>query len=206
MSTTAVAVMSTQPLAPNAPKKKRQHRCGTCKQSGHNRKTCPMRNVTTERGSRPVSRKLEDEFMDAHAKANANPTEHHEHEHEHEHEHCSICFESCNDNQQACCQLECKHKFHTSCIFKWMSKNNSCPLCRKKANQHHKPEIRMPSTDLMWILTNDSQLQEQFPNTTRLEWCEMYHYLRHEINNMSQSTLQSYEVLAPAFSHSRTSI
>lgn len=29
-------------------------------------------------------------------------------------------------------ELTCKHKFHNDCIIKWISKNNSCPLCRKK--------------------------------------------------------------------------
>ncbi|PHU11082.1 E3 ubiquitin-protein ligase [Capsicum chinense] len=25
----------------------------------------------------------------------------------------------------------CSHKFHRSCVFTWLSKNNSCPICRK---------------------------------------------------------------------------
>lgn len=42
---------------------------------------------------------------------------------------CSICFEDFSDNN--CYTLECKHKFHTSCILKWFRNDNStCPLCK----------------------------------------------------------------------------
>ena len=28
------------------------------------------------------------------------------------------------------CKLECNHKFHKKCLFKWLNKSFTCPLCR----------------------------------------------------------------------------
>lgn len=28
------------------------------------------------------------------------------------------------------CQLQCNHKFHKKCLFKWLNKSFTCPLCR----------------------------------------------------------------------------
>src|SRR3972149_8200174 len=41
---------------------------------------------------------------------------------------CSICYLNLIDAPQS--ELECHHKFHTTCIFTWFKNNNSCPLCR----------------------------------------------------------------------------
>uniref|UniRef100_A0A914W6Z9 E3 ubiquitin-protein ligase RNF181 n=1 Tax=Plectus sambesii TaxID=2011161 RepID=A0A914W6Z9_9BILA len=42
---------------------------------------------------------------------------------------CPVCiavFESTSD----CVKMPCKHQFHASCILPWLSKTNSCPVCR----------------------------------------------------------------------------
>lgn len=39
---------------------------------------------------------------------------------------CPVCYESpCDTN------TVCKHSFCTTCLMKWIEKNNSCPLCRR---------------------------------------------------------------------------
>ena len=48
---------------------------------------------------------------------------------------CSICIEAICPTEpkdfQPVLQLpECKHWFHTKCIIPWISRNNTCPLCR----------------------------------------------------------------------------
>lgn len=45
---------------------------------------------------------------------------------------CFICFKK-NDNISI---TVCIHKIHTPCLIKWLNKNNSCPLCRKKNPIH----------------------------------------------------------------------
>ncbi len=30
------------------------------------------------------------------------------------------------------CELPCNHKFHKKCLFEWLNKSFTCPLCRKR--------------------------------------------------------------------------
>ncbi|XP_010451710.1 PREDICTED: RING-H2 finger protein ATL77-like [Camelina sativa] len=41
---------------------------------------------------------------------------------------CSICFE--NFSGIIIRMPECQHMFHKDCLFKWLVRQNSCPLCR----------------------------------------------------------------------------
>ena len=46
---------------------------------------------------------------------------------------CSICQED-NDNDNnihIIRKLNCNHQFHIYCIEKWLSKETTCPICRK---------------------------------------------------------------------------
>ena len=44
---------------------------------------------------------------------------------------CIICYDDFNDKE--CIILDCKHKFHLSCIDKWFLNydKNFCPLCKE---------------------------------------------------------------------------
>ena len=43
---------------------------------------------------------------------------------------CPICFDPITSTN--CTITECGHAFHSNCIFKNLSQNNGCPLCRKE--------------------------------------------------------------------------
>lgn len=43
---------------------------------------------------------------------------------------CPICFDVITSIN--CTTTECGHSFHSYCIFKNLSQNNGCPLCRKE--------------------------------------------------------------------------
>lgn len=40
---------------------------------------------------------------------------------------CTICLE---DEKEDLIKLNCNHIYHKDCIAKWISSNNSCPICR----------------------------------------------------------------------------
>tara|TARA_Y100000992_G_C21022024_1_gene376224 strand:- start:131 stop:622 length:492 start_codon:yes stop_codon:yes gene_type:complete len=42
-----------------------------------------------------------------------------------------ICF-CMEEKEDEIVELPCKHKFHISCISKWLVNNNSCPNCRQE--------------------------------------------------------------------------
>ena len=43
---------------------------------------------------------------------------------------CPICFDPITNIN--CTTTECGHTFHSCCIFKNLTQNNGCPLCRKE--------------------------------------------------------------------------
>nr|CAD2184435.1 unnamed protein product [Meloidogyne enterolobii] len=44
---------------------------------------------------------------------------------------CSICTKALTSNNTY--NIPCDHVFHKECITKWISLEESCPICRKKA-------------------------------------------------------------------------
>lgn len=44
---------------------------------------------------------------------------------------CSICIEDLSKNHAKIIEMpKCLHKFHQDCLFEWLARQNSCPLCR----------------------------------------------------------------------------
>ena len=46
--------------------------------------------------------------------------------------HCAICLDK-KCTTFAC--IPCKHEFCDKCIFEWLEKNQTCPLCRCKVDK-----------------------------------------------------------------------
>jgi hypothetical protein len=44
---------------------------------------------------------------------------------------CPICQDSINNDIHIIRKLICNHQFHIHCIEKWLSKETTCPICRK---------------------------------------------------------------------------
>lgn len=43
---------------------------------------------------------------------------------------CSICLEGFEDGDELI-NLDCMHRFHSSCLFPWIEVCGACPNCRK---------------------------------------------------------------------------
>lgn len=44
---------------------------------------------------------------------------------------CPICCDTMNSATQKVCKTKCGHEFHRDCLYEWLSKHPSCPLCRQ---------------------------------------------------------------------------
>lgn len=58
---------------------------------------------------------------------------------EHEDDACSICISQLETDDLVRI-LPCDHIFHSECIYDWMCKSLSCPLCRKNIIDGYTPE------------------------------------------------------------------
>ena len=45
---------------------------------------------------------------------------------------CAICLD---DKTSTFSAIPCKHEFCDKCIFTWLEKHQTCPLCRRKVNK-----------------------------------------------------------------------
>lgn len=106
---------------------KRSVSCSHCRVRGHNKRTCPSRNVTLRTTRR---NKMREE-----SRVCGNTSEKTV---------CSICLDECGDYKTT---LECGHTFDTNCIFSWLSKNVTCPCCRAEVSQLKKStsSIKLPA-------------------------------------------------------------
>lgn len=74
-------------------------------------------------------------------------------------EDCAICLDKI-DNEKKKSELDCGHCFHTNCILKCASTQNSCPICRstifeqvdhKRQEESETIEISIIDSDNEWI-------------------------------------------------------
>ena len=49
---------------------------------------------------------------------------------------CSICLNLLNNNIEIH-NLKCNHSFHIFCVYDWIKKKKSCPLCRKSITTYN---------------------------------------------------------------------
>lgn len=54
---------------------------------------------------------------------------------------CSICLNKLYTKNGRQRSLACGHTWHHDCIFEWLKVESSCPMCRKKYNILHMPDL-----------------------------------------------------------------
>jgi len=64
---------------------------------------------------------------------------------------CPICLERLHD-REACHTLGCRHSFHVLCLDEWLSRHDTCPICRKAAiaTVQHGLFVRVVRSTFSW--------------------------------------------------------
>lgn len=47
---------------------------------------------------------------------------------------CSICFYKIKKSQMKTLHCAYNHSYHQKCIWRWLVKSNTCPLCRERVS------------------------------------------------------------------------
>lgn len=106
--------------------------CTICREPGHNRRTCWLKNVTLFRGDPPQN--SDSNFIHI-LPIVETPTINTENDD------CPICMEKLTGDKNICI-TKCGHKFCSECLIRAARNNNDCPLCRQKLTDH---EVEPPS-------------------------------------------------------------
>lgn len=130
--------------------------CSVCKQHGHNKRTCGQQKPEAKKEKKKKEKKSNKKQKKYKKKKACNKEHNKEQQDQKEeeqlksHKDCAICLCECSKDEK-CCQLECGHMFHTSCIFTWFEKHDTCPMCRMEVKQMKKEErkIRLPSRHII---------------------------------------------------------
>ncbi|KAL7594585.1 hypothetical protein Lser_V15G30044 [Lactuca serriola] len=79
---------------------------------------------------------------------------------------CPICLNHFESQESVFRLYGCHHVFHEKCIIKWLSRNNTCPLCRRVMPRRLQ-RINLP-------LPHDFRLPPQPPLTMKLQLLEQH--------------------------------
>lgn len=123
--------------------------CSICREPGHNRRTCWMKNVTLTRGSESadlnnieilpiVEQSTIDTCMDD----------------------CPICMEKLTADKNICI-TRCGHKFCSECLIRSARTKNSCPLCRQSLTEHEVDAQREFTNAEVYALIDDNDYYEE---------------------------------------------
>lgn len=63
---------------------------------------------------------------------------------------CSICFSSIKESQKKTLRCSGCHSFHQKCIWPWIIKYNTCPLCRDVVSDL--PEYKCPFNEYIHFI------------------------------------------------------
>ena len=77
---------------------------------------------------------------------------------------CPICLEKFNISEETL-QMPCKHCFHEECLKKWLSTDNTCPVCRQVLEDSNEPCQDLPtepSVDLDHNVSSTDTLHLRF--------------------------------------------
>ena len=111
---------------------------------------------------------------------------------------CTICQHAFDDRELAI--TRCRHAFHRSCIFDWLSRSSTCPLCRVAVTRNSLLEYYLPPPTSSGVASSSGAI----PKTTeRILYSRSARKRNNDANrNLSfppanESTLQPSILISP---------
>lgn len=80
---------------------------------------------------------------------------------------CSICLEEYSEQELKSLKnisgTSCSHRFHTSCLLKWLKapNNNQCPICKTVLTEQVQPQIIPFPIHVPTVVISLNPLEEQ---------------------------------------------
>lgn len=62
---------------------------------------------------------------------------------------CSICLSRLGQNDETSV-LKCGHQYHATCIYRWLDRANTCPMCRTSVRERTIEVEHDPEIDNLW--------------------------------------------------------
>ena len=133
-------------------RRRRTTTCSICREPGHNRRTCWMKNFTMTRGSQNIN--LNNiEILPIIEQTHTINTQN---------EDCPICMEKLTADKNICI-TQCGHKFCSQCIIRSARTKNSCPLCRQSLTDHEvEPSHEFTRDEVYALIDDNDYYQETF--------------------------------------------
>ena len=126
--------------------------CSICRESGHNRRTCWMKNVTLPHGSQNINLNN----IEMLPIIDSTPTI------DTQNEDCPICMEKLTADKNICI-TNCGHKFCSQCLIRAARTKNSCPLCRQALTDHEvEPSHEFTRDEVYALIDDNDYYQETF--------------------------------------------
>lgn len=129
---------------------RRRITCSICRESGHNRRTCWMKNVTLPRGSQNINLNNIEMLPIIDSTPNIDT----------QNEDCPICMEKLTADKNICI-TKCGHKFCSQCLIRAARTKNSCPLCRQALTDHEVESSHEFTRDEVYALIDDNDYYQE---------------------------------------------
>lgn len=129
--------------------------CSLCREPGHNRRTCWLKNVTLPRGSSEDIDLDDIEILPIIETPKEDTTQQ---------EDCPICMNSLSGEKNFCV-TRCGHKFCSECLIRAARNNNDCPLCRQKLTDHEvepPPQHGLTNDEVYSLIDANDYYEERF--------------------------------------------
>lgn len=108
---------------------------------------------------------------------------------------CMICMD---DDTKLCVKMPCMHKFHASCISKWLMHEKSCPICRSFCEDQKRVRIEKEFEDMKELMNIPIHTLLGFSSATPIEvYLESFNFNLSKVSQFIQKGRRNFEFIDP---------